>query len=171
MTELKNKKRARAERIKRRCQMYIDGKFSLNDFYQLERLDVVNDTIEIGTKETADELRDLYEHEKQKAPAPDPCADALDNMTREEFNQLPLMEQNEYYNMAPEKVRKILAKRPAYLDIIDPQKKAKEYRDTTPAEFKTMTLAELSDLYNADPATYNRLQAEKDQTGGAEHGR
>ena len=177
---LKDYKKARADRIKRRAQMYIDGEFSLDEFYALERLDAVDDRLQIDVKETAAELMDLNEQAKAQqaasgaaqkpqqkaAPSADVNPAELDNMTAEEFKALPLYIQSKYYQADQAKVREILERRPAYMDIIDPRPKPRSYKGTTIEEFGKMTLADLQALYNEDPALFERLQAESRNKGG-----
>lgn len=183
------RRQERAERIQRRAQNYINGDISLDTFFMLEQLDNEGDDADIveeltkerekkeaaqreaDNRKEADKLREIYEQEKAKAEEPAPKKTPaptrpvhipdLDNMTAAEFRALSLYEQNELYNMAPDRVREILNERPAYMDIIDPRPQPKSYKGTTLQEFKQMTLNELQELYNADPALYEKLSNER----------
>lgn len=189
MAEIDSKrKEERAARINRRAQNYINGDISLDTFIMLEQLDNEDeaDIVEALAKERekkeaeaeraerrkeADKLRTLQEQDeaetkqepKQAAPKKrEPAVPDLVNMTKAEFDALPLQEQNELYKLAPARVREIMNSRPAYMDIIDPKPPAKDYRGITLEQFKKMTLNEMQELYNADPALYNKLAGRLD---------
>ena len=184
-----SRKQERAARIQRRAQNYINGDISLDTFIMLEQLDNEDeaDIVEALAKERekkeaeaeraerrkeADKLRDLAEQDeaetkqepKQAAPKKrEPIVPDLVNMTKEEFSALSLYEQNEYYKIAPERVREIInSDRPAYMDIIDPKPKPRDFKGVTLEEFKKMHLPELQELYNADPALYKQLRDERE---------
>ena len=181
--ELEQYRKARKDRIMRRVNMYIDGEFSLDDFYRLERLDVIEDRIQESTKATAAELLDIYEaagqeqeqsqtvlteaaqpaQQELKYNPPTIDVSILEGMTKEEFRQLTLTEMNYLYNAAPDKVHEILGKRPAYMDIIDPRPQPRDYTGTTPEEFNKMSFAELQELAAADRSLYDRLRAEANE--------
>ena len=199
MAEIDSKrKQERERRILRRAQDYINGDISLDTFNMLEQLDNEDepDIVEALAKEReakeaererkerrseADKLRDLNEQEKAKkeqepktaAPKqkkPEPVLPDLVNMTKAEFDALPLQEQNELYKLAPARVREIMNSRPAYMDIIDPKPPAKDYKKITLQEFKQMTLNELQELYNADHDLYTRLSNECKADRGGQNG-
>ena len=160
--EYKEYQEQREARIMRRVKAYIAGEFTLDEFYGLERLDVDSDRYN-GFKETAAELQDLNEAEKEKAQEPEvpkSRAPELDNMTKEEYNALSLQEQTRLYNLDPIRVREIVETRPAYMDKIDPRPKPRDYTGTTLEDFKKMSLAELGELANTDRALYDQLYAE-----------
>lgn len=167
--EYKEYQKQREARIMRRVKAYIDGEFTLDDFYGLERLDADDDRFN-GFKETAAQLEDLNTAEKAEEPEPvkpksKPYPPELDYMTAEEYRKLSIAEMTRLYEAAPEKVREILDKhdRPAYMDIIDPRPKARDYKGLTVEDFKKMTLQEMQELYNADPALYNKLAGRLDR--------
>lgn len=170
--EYKEYQERREARIMRRVKAYIAGEFTLDEFYGLERLDVDDDRFN-SHKETAAELYDLNEAEekraqKQEAPKKaqrkEPVLPDLVNMTKEEFNALSLYEQSEYYKIAPERVREIInSDRPAYMDIIAPKPKPRDFKGTTLEDFKKMTLQEMQELYNAEPELYNKLAERLDR--------
>ncbi len=185
------RKQDRAARIMRRAQNYINGDISLDTFAMLEQLDNEDepDIVEALAKERekkeaeaeraermteANKLREMYEAEKEEKAEQEPPKKAtpkkrepavpdLVNMTRAEFSALPLYEQNELYKIAPERVREILSSdRPAYMDIIAPKPQPRSFKGTTVEDFKKMTLQEMQELYNADPALYNKLAGRLD---------
>jgi hypothetical protein len=188
-----SRKQERAARIQRRAQNYINGDISLDTFIMLEQLDNEDeaDIVEALEKERnekeaaresaerrkeADKLRDLAAKdaakeakEKQKQEAPkkaqrkEPRVPELVHMTKEEFDALTLNEQQKLYELAPERVREIIEARPAYMDIIDPRPKARDYKGLTLEDFKKMTLQEMQALYNADPKLYNKLAERLDR--------
>jgi hypothetical protein len=184
-----SRKQERAARINRRAQNYINGDISLDTFIMLEQLDNEDeaDIVEALAKERekkeaeieqaerrkeADKLCDLLAHDeaetkqepKQAAPKKrEPIVPDLVNMTKEEFSALSLYEQNEYYKIAPNRVREIVnSDRPAYMDIIDPKPKPRDFKGVTLEEFKKMHLPELQELYDADPALYKQLRDERE---------
>lgn len=185
-----SRKQERAARINRRAQSYINGDISLDTFVMLEQLDNEDeaDIVEALAKERekkeaeaeraerrkeADKLRDLAEQDeaetkqepKQAAPKrPAPYPPELDYMTAEEYRKLSIAEMNRLYEAAPDKVREILDRddRPAYMDIIDPKPKPRDFKGVTLEEFKKMHLPELQELYNADPALYKQLRDERE---------
>lgn len=190
MAEIDSKrKEERAARINRRAQNYINGDISLDTFIMLEQLDNEDeaDIVEALAKERekkeaeaeraerrkeADKLRDLAAKDKaetEQEPKPatpkkrEPAVPDLVNMTKAEFSKLSLYEQNEYYKIAPDRVREILSSdRPAYMDIINPKPQPRSFKGTTVEDFKKMTLQEMQELYNADPALYNKLAGRLD---------
>ena len=185
------RKQERAARIQRRAQNYINGDISLDTFIMLEQLENEDeaDIVEALEKERrdkeaeqanaerrkeADKLRDLAAKdaakEKQKQEAPkkaqrkEPRVPELVNMTKADFDALMLSEQLKLYELAPERVREILnSDRPAYMDIIDPRPKPRDFKGTTLEDFKKMTLQEMQELYNADPKLYNKLAERLDR--------
>lgn len=189
MAKISDERKAeRAARINRRAQDYINGDISLDTFVMLEQLDNEDeaDIVEALAKERekkeaeaeraerraeADKLRTLAEQDeaeteqepKQATPKKrEPVVPDLVNMTKAEFSKLSLYEQNEYYKIAPERVREIVnSDRPAYMDIIDPKPKPRDFKGVTLEEFKKMHLPELQELYNADPALYKSLHEQR----------
>lgn len=185
-----SRKQERAARINRRAQNYINGDISLETFVMLEEIDNEDeaDIVEALAKERekkeaerernerrseADKLRTLQEQDtaeteqepKQATPKKrEPVVPDLVNMTKEEFSALSLYEQNEYYKIAPNRVREIVnSDRPAYMDIINPQPQPRDFKGTTLEDFKKMTLQEMQELYNADPKLYNKLAGRLDR--------
>lgn len=185
-----SRKQARAARINHRAQSYINGDISLDTFVMLEQLDNEDeaDIVEALAKERdrkeaeaeraerrkeADKLRDLAAQDtaeteqepKQATPKKrEPVVPELVNMTKDEFNALPLMEQTRLYNLAPDRVREIVEQRPAYMDMIYPKPKqpqASDYKGLTLQEFSKMSLAEMQTLYDTDPALYMQLNDQR----------
>ena len=183
-----SRKQERAARINRRAQNYINGDISLDTFVMLEQLDNEDeaDIVEALAKERekkeaeaeraerraeADKLRDLAAKDKaetEQEPKPatpkkrEPAVPDLVNMTKAEFSKLSLYEQNEYYKIAPERVREILnSDRPAYMDIINPKPQPRNFKGTTLEEFKQMSLVDMQALYDAEPALYMQLHDER----------
>lgn len=167
--DYKEYQKRREARIMRRVKAYIAGEFTLDDFYGLEMLDVDDDRFN-SHKETAAKLQDLNEAEKatepevpEKPQRKEQRVPELVNMTKDEFNALPLMEQNRLYDLAPNRVREIIEARPAYMDIIAPKPQPRDFKGTTLEDFKKMTLQEMQELYNADPKLYNKLAERLDR--------
>lgn len=183
-----SRKQERAARINRRAQNYINGDISLETFVMLEEIDNEDeaDIVEALAKERdrkeaeaeraermteANKLRDLAAKDKAKQEPKqatpkkrEPVVPELVNMTKEEFSKLSLYEQNEYYKIAPERVREIInSDRPAYMDIINPKPQPRDFKGTTLEDFKKMTLQEMQELYNADPKLYNKLAGRLDR--------
>lgn len=132
-------------------------------------------------RKEADKLRELLAHDEDKADEAEteqepkqaapkqaaPYPPELDDMTAAEYRKLGLAEMNRLYEAAPDKVREILdSDKPAYMKLLYPNEKPRDYTATTAEEFKSMNLAELSRLYEAAPDLYMKLRDES-RGGGA----
>ena len=159
----------RRERIKYRAGLYAQGVLTIEEFADLEREDAA---IEAAKQDAAlnamlpEDLRDATEDSSlpettATAPAPQMKEDgtiSLVGLTKEVFNELTLDEQNRLYKIAPERIRRIVEDKPAYMSLLDPQ--PKDYTTTTAEDFKRMSLQELQELYDADPKLYHSLHEE-----------
>lgn len=159
----------RATRIKTRAEMYIAGEITLDELYEFEKENEVEDRFELHRQQIHDELealqaRDRAEAEQEQEPekaATAPYPPELDRLTKEQFMEMPVYRQSEYYKAAPDKVREILERRPAYMDIIDPRPQPKDYKGTTLEDFRRMSLKDLNDLYREDPELYKSLNEQR----------
>ncbi len=183
----------RAARIKRRAQDYINGDISLDTFIMLEQIDNDDEADIVAALEKernekeaaresaerrkeADKLRDLAEQDKateqEEKPEPikaapkkrEPVVPELVNMTKAEFNALTLAEQQQLYNLAPERVRKIVKGEPSIFEQLEAKGEKDRFKNTTAEDFKKMTINDLQALYNADPKKYNELREESRAT-------
>lgn len=159
----------RRERIKYRAGLYAQGVLTMEEFADLEREDAA---IEAAKQDAAlnamlpEDLRDAVEDSSlpettATAPAPQRKEDgtiSLVGLTKEAFNELTLDEQNRLYKIAPERIRRIVEDKPAYMSLLDPQ--PKDYTGTTVEEFKRMGVRDLQALYDADPKLYHSLHEE-----------
>ena len=183
----------RAARIKRRAQDYINGDISLDTFIMLEQIDNDDEADIVAALEKernekeaaresaerrkeADKLRDLAEQDKaaeqEEKPEPikaapkkrEPVVPELVNMTKAEFDALTLAEQQQLYNLAPERVRKIVKGEPSIFERLEAKGEKDRFKNTTAEDFKKMTINDLQALYNADPKKYNELREESRAT-------
>ena len=159
----------RRERIKYRAGLYAQGVLTMEEFADLERED---EAVEAAKQDAAlnamlpDDLRRAVEDSSlpkttATTPAPQRKEDgtiSLVGLTKEAFNELTLDEQNRLYKIAPERIRRIVEDKPAYMSLLDPQ--PKDYTGTTVEEFKRMGVRDLQALYDADPKLYHSLHEE-----------
>ena len=158
-------------RRKHLAGLYTQGVITGEELVELQRQANLEEAAKLN-KRVAELMGEDYLTEEKPAPAPKPTEQpesgrpSLVGMTKEQFNSLSLQEQSELYNIAPDYIEKIMNDRPAYMDLIDPKPKAKDYKGTTLEQFKKMSLKELSELATTDRALYDKLQAESMSRGG-----
>lgn len=163
----------RSQRIKIRANMYAQGVLTLQEFCWLEEEDNAEEAALLQENKAASEEQvKAQEQEEQSAQKKqetqkDAQQDriSLVGLTKESFNALSLAEQSSLYEKAPDYVRRIVEDRPAYMDLIEPKREQRSFKETTLEEFKKMTIAELSELADTDRELYDRLQAQS--TGGS----
>ena len=179
-------KENKEDRIRRRSEQYAKGELSLEDFILLESIDL--DEEDHPEEETLS-LSELDEKRRSEASVvttveedlqdfdlglvgsdtdehEESFRSVLKSITKEEFRELSLYEQQRLYDFDPETVRKIVEgdKKPI-TEILHEDPKRKFSPHLTVEEFKTMSLKDLNDLYNSDPDLYNRLSEESSQGG------
>lgn len=153
--------------------LYTQGVITGEELVELQRQADLEEAAKLN-KKVAEIMGADYLTEEKPAPAPAPAPKpteqpksgrpSLVGMTKEQFNSLSLREQSELYNIAPDYIEKIMNERPAYMDLIDPKPKAKDYKSLTADEFKSMRISEMQELWDADPDTYKRVIAEIRET-------
>lgn len=84
----------------------------------------------------------------------------LKSITKEEFRDLSLYEQQRLYDFDPEAVRKLLEKEKSVREILHEDPVRKFPQDLSVEEFRSMSLRDQNDLYMNDPDLYNRLVEE-----------
>lgn len=109
----------REKRIMLRAKRYADGKLSLDEFVNLERLDEAIEELESEqlnekTKQQAEKLQDMYKEEQAitEAKAEKPKAGRIKklNLTIKEYDALSLYEQQQLYNEYPDEVEDLVKK-------------------------------------------------------------
>lgn len=144
--------------------LYTQGVITGEELVELQRQADLEEAEKLN-KKVAEIMGADYLTEEKPAPAPkqQPTEKpksgrpSLVGMTKEQFESLSMIEQNELYNIAPDYIEKIMNDRPAYMDLINPTPKAKDYKSLTVDEFKNMSIGEMQELWDADPDTYKRV--------------
>jgi hypothetical protein len=153
-------------RRKHLAGLYTQGVITGEELVELQRQADLDEAAKLN-KRVAELMGEDYLTEEKPAPAPKQPTEqpesgrpSLVGMTKEQFNSLSLREQSELYNIAPDYIEKLLNDRPTYMDLIEKQPEARNFKGTTLEDFKRMSLAELNELAGADRALYDKLQAE-----------
>lgn len=143
--------------------LYTQGVITGEELVELQRQADLEEAEKLNAKVAQIMGADYLSEDKPK-PAPKQPTEqpksgrpSLVGMTKEQFESLSMYEQNELYNIAPDYIEKIMNDRPAYMDLLEPQPKAKDYKGLTTEEFKSMTIGEMQELWDADPDTYKRV--------------
>ena len=150
--------------------LYTQGVITGEELVELQRQADLEEAEKLNAKVAQIMGADYLSEDKPK-PAPKQPTEkpksgraSLVGLTREQFESLSMSEQNELYNIAPDYIEKIMNDRPAYMDLINPTPKAKDYKSLTADEFKNMSIREQQELWDADPDTYKRVLEETRKT-------